>query len=43
MYSTNEHFHRKENHGLVVAKGGGERMDWELEVNRCKPLAFGMD
>ena len=31
-YSTNEPFHRKENHG----GGGGSGMDWEFGVNKCK-------
>ena len=28
MHGTNEIFHRKENHGLVVAKGDGEGAGW---------------
>ena len=44
IYNTNEHFHRKENHGLgeqtcgCQGVGGGSRMDWEFGVNRCKLL-----
>ena len=43
-YGTNEPFHRKENHGLgeltcgCQGGGGGNRMDWEFGVNRCKLL-----
>ena len=46
IYSTNEPFHRKENHGLGEQTcgchgGGGRRgsgMDWEFGVSRCKLL-----
>jgi len=40
IYATNEHFHRKENHGHgeqtcdCQRGGGGSGMDWESEVNR---------
>ena len=41
-YSTNEPFHRKENHGLgeetCGCQGGGNGMDWKLGVNRCRLL-----
>ena len=43
-YSTNEPFHRKENHGLgeqtcgCPGGGGGSGRDWELGVNGCKLL-----
>ena len=39
IFGTNEHFHRKENHGLGEENrgcqgGGGESgMDWEFVVN----------
>ena len=41
IYGTNEHFHRKENHGhgeqtCGCPQGGGG--DWEFGVNRCKLL-----
>ena len=41
-HSTNEPFHRKENHRHVEQTcgcqegGGGSRRDWEFGVNRCK-------
>ena len=44
VHSTNEPFHRKENHGLgeeTFSCQGGEGwsgMDWEFGVNRCKLL-----
>ena len=44
IYSTNEPFHSKENHGhgeqACGCQGGwgGSRMDWESGVNRCKLL-----
>ena len=44
IYSTNETFHRKENHGLreqtcaCPRGGGGSGMDWESGVNRCRLL-----
>ena len=42
IYATNEHFHRKENHGhgeqTYSCQGGGSGMDWELGVHRCKLL-----
>jgi len=44
MYSTNEPFHRKENHGLgeqtcgCQGGGGGSGRDWEFGVYRCKLL-----
>ena len=44
IYSTNETFHRKENHGhgeqICDCQGGGEGngTDWELGVNRCRLL-----
>ena len=44
IYSTNEPFHIKENHGLkeqvygCQGGGGGSEMDWELGVNRCRLL-----
>ena len=46
IYSTSEHLHRKENHGLgeytcvVKGEGGGSGMDEVLEVNRCRPLEW---
>ena len=48
IYSTNEHFHIKGNHGLgerncgCQGGGGGSGMGWEFGVNRCN-FAFGMD
>ena len=46
IYSTNEPFHRKENHYLGEqtcgcqggGRGGGSGMDWEFGVNSCKLL-----
>ena len=44
IYSTNEPFHRKENHGLGEQicdchRGSGDSgMDWEFGVNRCRLL-----
>ena len=44
IYSTNELFHRNENHGhgeqSCGCQGGGRGsgMDWEYGVNRCKLL-----
>ena len=44
IYSTNEPFHREENHGLgeeicgCQVGGGGSGMVWEPGVNRCKIL-----
>ena len=44
IYSTNEPFHRIENHGLgeqtcgCQGGGRGSGMDWESGVNRCKLL-----
>ena len=35
IYSTNEPFHRKENHGHGEGGGGGSGMDWESGVSRC--------
>ena len=39
---TNESFHRKENHGEQTCGcqggGGGNGMDWESGVNRCRLL-----
>ena len=46
IYSTNEPFHRKGNHGLgeqtccCHSGGGGSGMDWESGVNRCKLLTL---
>jgi len=42
IYSTNKPFHRKETHGLgeqpcgCQKGGGGNEMDWESEVDKCK-------
>ena len=42
IYSINELFHRKDTHGLgeqtcgCQGGEGGSRMNWELQVNRCK-------
>ena len=40
IYGTNEPFHRKETHGLgeqtCVCQGGGNGMDWEFGVSKCK-------
>ena len=42
IYSTNEPFHKKEMHGLgkqtcgCQGGDGGNGMDWESGVNRCK-------
>ena len=47
IYGTNESFHRKETHGLgeqtcgCQGEGGGNEMDWEFGVNRCKLLPLG--
>ena len=47
IYGTNEHFQRKETHGLgeqtYGCQGGeeGSGMDWESGVNRCKLLHLG--
>ena len=44
IYGTDEPFHRKENHRHEEQTcgcqegGGGSRMDWEFEVNRCRLL-----
>ena len=44
IYATNEHFHRKENHGhgeqtcCGQEGGGGSGMDWDLRASRCKLL-----
>ena len=41
IYNTNEHFHRKENHGLgewTCGCQGGRGMDWESGVDKCKLL-----
>ena len=42
IYGTNEPFHGKEiidlQNRLVVVEGEGERVGWELGVNRCKLL-----
>ena len=42
IYGTNELFHRNKTHGLVeltcVCQGGGDRMDLESGINRCKLL-----
>ena len=44
IHSTNEPFHREENHGLAEQTcgcqegGGGCGVDWELGVNGCKLL-----
>ena len=43
IYGTNKPFHRKENHGHGEETCGCQGMDWELGVNRCKLLPFGVD
>ena len=42
IYGTNEQFHRKKTHGLgeqaCGCQGGGNGIDWESGVKRCKLL-----